>query len=213
MLVKGNACWQAADSRGAGAGAPGRHQVLPLHADVRHADGLLPLPLPHLPLQRAQQCQAPSRPPSHPALHQGGHPAVDWQLGFRSHRVHIGLRRNTASVSALWSVHCNFVCDGFRVKGCGRAPSSLTRQGWFFHHEGMYARNRQLPLCVYSVLETSCSDPWYDQWANYVHNKPHVNEWQWVIIHNDLLRTQPYAMYACVRKVHSVTSTLCCTWG
>jgi hypothetical protein len=24
-------------------------------------------------------------------------------------------------------------------------------QGWFFNHDGMYARNRQLPLCVNSV--------------------------------------------------------------
>ncbi len=33
-----------------------------------------------------------------------------------------------------------------RVKG-GGVHSSL-HQGWFFHHDGMYARNRQLPICV-----------------------------------------------------------------
>jgi len=50
-----------------------------------------------------------------------------------------------------WSVHCNFVRDVNRLKGGGRAPPTLTSQGWFFHHDGMYAKNRQSPLCVYSV--------------------------------------------------------------
>jgi hypothetical protein len=62
----------------------------------------------------------------------------------------------------------------------------------------MYERNRQLPLCVYSVLEeTSRSDPWYDQWDNYVHNEPQVNEWKWTrdhkitfCEHNETIRDQ-----------------------
>ncbi len=37
------------------------------------------------------------------------------------------------------------------VKRGGRAPSTLTSLGKFFHHDGMYARKRPLPLCVYSV--------------------------------------------------------------
>jgi hypothetical protein len=38
-----------------------------------------------------------------------------------------------------------------RMKGGGRAPPTLTSQGWVFHNDGMHARNRPLPLCVYSV--------------------------------------------------------------
>ena len=35
-----------------------------------------------------------------------------------------------------------------RVKGGGRAPPNLTRLGWFYHHDGMYARKWPLPLCL-----------------------------------------------------------------
>ncbi len=35
-----------------------------------------------------------------------------------------------------WNAHCNFVRDGNRPKR------------WFFHHDGMYAIKRPLPLCV-----------------------------------------------------------------
>jgi hypothetical protein len=35
--------------------------------------------------------------------------------------------------------------------GVGVQPPTLTSQGWFFHHDRMYARNWQSPLCVYSV--------------------------------------------------------------
>ncbi len=38
---------------------------------------------------------------------------------------------------------CNFVG--------GRAPPTLISLGKIFHHDGMYARKRLLPLCVYSV--------------------------------------------------------------
>jgi hypothetical protein len=37
------------------------------------------------------------------------------------------------------------------VKGGGRAPPTLTSLDKFFHHDGMHARKRPLPLCVYSV--------------------------------------------------------------
>ncbi len=177
MLVNVNACWQAADSRGAGAGAPGCHQVLPLHADVRHADRLLPLPLTHLPLQRAQ-CQASSRPPSHPALRQGGRPAVDWQLGFRNQLL---------QWSFVWSTeytrsgNSQFVATFHHD---GKNSPAWWRCGWcmptpfhyIYHHvqscsvrpswEGRYTQPiSSLPLYVLCGMIT-------DQWANYVHNEP-----------------------------------------
>ncbi len=54
------------------------------------------------------------------------------------------------SVPLSRSVHCNFVSDGNRLKGGGRAHPTRTSQCWFFHHDGMYAGIRQSPLCVYS---------------------------------------------------------------
>jgi hypothetical protein len=42
-----------------------------------------------------------------------------------------------------------------RVKGGGRdypPPPTITSQDCFYHHDGMYARKRPLPLCVYSVV-------------------------------------------------------------
>jgi hypothetical protein len=47
------------------------------------------------------------------------------------------------------------------LKGDGRTPPPLTSQGWFFHHGGIYPRNRQSPLCVYSVVLTLNMDTWY----------------------------------------------------
>jgi hypothetical protein len=35
------------------------------------------------------------------------------------------------------------------VKGCGRAPPLI------FHHDGMYARKRPLPLCAYSEIKNN----------------------------------------------------------
>jgi hypothetical protein len=100
-----------------------------------------------------------------------------------------------------------------RVKKGWACTPHPHQPGLIFHHEGMYAKNRQLPLCVYSVLETSCSDHWYDQWANYVHNDPMCTCDNKLVITQlpFAYTTRPYAMYACVRKVHSVTPTRCCT--
>jgi hypothetical protein len=39
-----------------------------------------------------------------------------------------------------------------RVKGEGMHPPTLTRLGWFYHNNGIYARKRPLPLCVYFLL-------------------------------------------------------------
>ncbi len=50
-----------------------------------------------------------------------------------------------------WSVHCNFVRDGKRSERGGRAPPHPHQQRLIFHHDGMYVRNRQLPVCVFSV--------------------------------------------------------------
>ncbi len=46
-----------------------------------------------------------------------------------------------------WSLQCNFVRDG----KCSERGIFL---GILFHHDGMYARKRSLPLCMYSVLQT-----------------------------------------------------------
>ncbi len=81
-----------------------------------------------------------------------------WKSMQLDHRVHIEQRWNRASVSALsaGTLHCNFVRDGKWVKDGGRAVHPhLTSQGRFFHHDGMYARNRPLPLCVYSLSWTN----------------------------------------------------------
>ncbi len=45
------------------------------------------------------------------------------------------------------SVHCYFVRDGNRLKSGARAPTTPPQPGLIFHN-GMYARNRQSPLCV-----------------------------------------------------------------
>ncbi len=39
---------------------------------------------------------------------------------------------------------------------------TLARLGYFFHHDGMYARKCPLPLCVYSVFRTpgACYEDW-----------------------------------------------------
>ncbi len=68
----------------------------------------------------------------------------------------MGYARYRGSVSALSAgayVHHIFVVMVDIVKS-GRAPPppTLTRQGYFYKNEGMYARNWQLPLCVYSVV-------------------------------------------------------------
>jgi hypothetical protein len=39
-----------------------------------------------------------------------------------------------------------------RVKGGGRAPPTLTRLGWIYHHDGLYARKWLLPVFLYSLV-------------------------------------------------------------
>ncbi len=68
-----------------------------------------------------------------------------------TYRVEMKYRECISPLS--WSVHCKFVRDDNRKKGGGSPPLTLTSQGWFFYHDGMYARNRQMPLCVYSVSQ------------------------------------------------------------
>jgi hypothetical protein len=43
-----------------------------------------------------------------------------------------------------------------RVKRRGRAPLTLTRLGWFYHHDGMYAKKWPLSLCVYTLWAKHC---------------------------------------------------------
>ncbi len=72
-----------------------------------------------------------------------------------NHRVHIGKRWNRGSLSALSAgrlLQLYNVLDGNRLKGGGRAPPTLISQGWFLCHDGMYARNRQTPVCVYVLF-------------------------------------------------------------
>ncbi len=52
--------------------------------------------------------------------------------------------------SLSWSVNTATLIN--LVKGGGRALPILTSLGYFFHHDGIYARKRPLPLCVYSEL-------------------------------------------------------------
>ncbi len=62
---------------------------------------------------------------------------------------------NTEYIGAYsWSVHCTATLSVIVniVKGGGRAPPTITSLGQFFHHDGMCARKRPLPLCVYSVV-------------------------------------------------------------
>jgi hypothetical protein len=40
------------------------------------------------------------------------------------------------------------------VKWVGVHPPTLTRLGYFIHHDGMYARKWQLPFRVYSVVSS-----------------------------------------------------------
>ncbi len=74
-----------------------------------------------------------------------------------------------------------------RVKGGGRATSTLTSQGWFFHHDGMYARNRSLPLCVYSVGKPYTLPwipplvVWRHLWFSYSNRAKQVLEYHTVI--------------------------------
>jgi hypothetical protein len=56
-----------------------------------------------------------------------------------------------------WSVHCNFVRDGkYSENGWASSPPPSS-PAWanFSYLDGMYARKRPLPLCVYSVCLTT----------------------------------------------------------
>ncbi len=56
-------------------------------------------------------------------------------------------------------VHQNFWCDGRYSERGWACTSTLTRQSYFYHHDGMYARKWPLPFCVYSVVYTG--QMWY----------------------------------------------------
>ncbi len=56
------------------------------------------------------------------------------------------------------------------VKGGGRAPPSLSPAwGYFFQHDGMYARKRPLPLCVHSVAKTTTNRAQQTEQGHNVH--------------------------------------------
>ncbi len=67
-----------------------------------------------------------------------------------THRAHILVEMYECICPLSWSVHCNCNVTIKVVRGGRRAPPTLTSLGYFFHHDGMYARKRPLSLCVYS---------------------------------------------------------------
>ncbi len=79
------------------------------------------------------------------------------------HRVHRG-RDDLGKVYSIcplcWSIHCNLYVKVNRVKGAGQwaCTPTHTSLGSFFHRNGMYARKRPLPLCVYSVVHAQISE-------------------------------------------------------
>ncbi len=58
------------------------------------------------------------------------------------HRVHILVKMKQGDCICPLSrgVHCNLVREVRGWKGVGVQPPTLTSQGWFFDHDGMYAR-------------------------------------------------------------------------
>jgi hypothetical protein len=76
------------------------------------------------------------------------HASVEWQIHSKRMK---GERGNRVSVSALSARAYTATLYVMVIiwKGVGVGPT-LTSQGWFFHNDGMYVRNRQSPLCVYS---------------------------------------------------------------
>jgi hypothetical protein len=83
-------------------------------------------------------------------------PAIGSNASFENtlpQSTYRGRDENKGSVSALSAgVHtATLYVMVTKVKGGGGAPPSPSSQGWFFHHDEMYARNRLLPLCVHSV--------------------------------------------------------------
>ncbi len=71
----------------------------------------------------------------------------------RTHRVYRGVE---CICPLSWNVHYNFVRDGRNSKmgvGVHPPPPPTTRLGWFYPHDGMYARKWPLPLCVSTLWE------------------------------------------------------------
>ncbi len=84
-----------------------------------------------------------------------------------NHRLPRG-RDEIGECPLSWSVHSNFVCDGkYSERGWACTPHPHQRLSWFFHHDGMYARNRPLPLCVYSVMTTTVQCSFWLTWWMY----------------------------------------------
>jgi hypothetical protein len=66
---------------------------------------------------------------------------------------------------------CTYVMLNVVKGGGGVHPPPLTSLGLFFHHDGMYAGKRLLPLCVYSVLITNLDldedpDPVFNEYGS-----------------------------------------------
>ncbi len=67
-----------------------------------------------------------------------------------------GWRRNRRSVSALstgvYRYNTTLLVMVDRVKDEGCAPPTLTRLGWYYHDDGMYARKWPLLVSLYSLI-------------------------------------------------------------
>ncbi len=68
--------------------------------------------------------------------------------------IYCRVEMKTGSVSALSAGAFTASLYVMVIGWKGGAPPTPTGLGWFFHHDGMYDRNRQSPLCVYSVVTT-----------------------------------------------------------
>jgi hypothetical protein len=70
--------------------------------------------------------------------------------GGGTHRVHIlvEMKQGQCICPLSWSVHCNFTGEGnCSERGWACTPHPY-QPGYFYPHDGMYARKRPLPLCV-----------------------------------------------------------------
>ena len=71
--------------------------------------------------------------------------------GEGDHRVHIFTReekRVSVSAHSAGEYTATLLVMVNVIKGGGRAPPTLTSLGYFYHHDGMYARKQRLLLCT-----------------------------------------------------------------
>ncbi len=80
-----------------------------------------------------------------------------------NHRVNIGVElkyREWACTLSCGSYTATLYVMVIEWKGVGVHPLTFTSQGWSFHHDGMYARNRLLPLYMYTMWSQQIRFNW-----------------------------------------------------